>query len=104
MRPAVAAVVTAATHTLMSMPLMITTILTATTKVVAYAGPRAGTYAPRKGMIVSLITKLEDIAGDLYSIAAEHDNLVRVYAEDADDRWVNAYNFVVSAIAELEGK
>ena len=52
---------------------------------------------------MSFITKLEDIAADLYDCAVENDNLARVYAEEPDDRWVNAYNFIMDALNELEG-
>jgi hypothetical protein len=51
---------------------------------------------------VSFIARLEDIAADLYDCAIENDNLARVYAEDPDDRWVNAYNFIMDALMELD--
>ena len=52
---------------------------------------------------MSFIARLEDIAADLYDCAVDHANLVSVYAEDPDDRWVNAYNFIMDALNELEG-
>ena len=59
----------------------------------------AGTHP---GGNVSFITKLEDIAADLYDCAVENDNLARVHAEEPDDRWVNAYNFIMDALSELD--
>ena len=61
-----------------------------------WAGAHPGGY-------VSFITKLEDIAAYLYDCAIENDNLARVHAEEPDDRWVNAYNFIMDALNELEG-
>ena len=52
---------------------------------------------------MSFIARLEDIAADLYDCAVDHANLVSVYAEEPDDRWVNAYNFIMDALNELEG-
>lgn len=51
---------------------------------------------------MSFITRLEELASDLYSVAVEHDQLVSVHAERPDGRWVDAYNLVVSAIVALE--
>ena len=51
---------------------------------------------------MSFITKLEDIAADLYDCAVENDNLARVHAEDSTDKWVNAYNFIMDALIELD--
>ena len=59
-------------------------------------------YDTHPGGNVSFIEKLEDIAADLYGCAVEHDNLVRVHAEEPDDRWANAYNFIMDALQELE--
>jgi hypothetical protein len=60
---------------------------------------RAGAHP---GGNVSFIAKLEDIAADLYDCAVDHANLVSAYAEEPDDRWVNAYNFIMDALIELD--
>lgn len=51
---------------------------------------------------MNILAALENVAAELYGAAAEHDMMVRVGADDADDRWVDAYNLVVEAIARLE--
>ena len=51
---------------------------------------------------MNLIGKLEDIAADLYDCAIENGNLARVYADEHNDKWINAYNFIMDALVELD--
>ena len=53
---------------------------------------------------MDILVALENVACELYGIAAEHDMLVRVGADDADDRWVDAYNMVMQVISRLENE
>ena len=51
---------------------------------------------------MNLIGKLEDIAADLYDCAVENANLARVYTDEPTGKWINAYNFIMEALMELE--
>ena len=51
---------------------------------------------------MSFIDRLEGIAADLYDYAVENANLARVYADEHNDKWINAYNFIMDALVELD--